>query len=54
MKKILLIILSITIFSCSSNRNTINKTKQKVQRMTNPSPQYAFINNQIIIFENVF
>jgi hypothetical protein len=54
MKKLVLLILSITIFSCSNNKHTINKTRQKAERMTSFRPQYAFINNQIVIFENKF
>ena len=36
---------------CSSTRYR-NKTKEKTQRVTTNKPQYAFYNNQIVIFEN--
>ncbi len=36
---------------CSSTHYR-NKTKEKTQRVTTNKPQYAFHNNQIIIFEN--
>jgi hypothetical protein len=37
---------------CSSAKPTTNKSKNKVTKMTSGSPQYAFSNNQIVIFEN--
>jgi hypothetical protein len=53
MKKILVMaILSGTLSGCSSSKSTRNKTREKAQKMTTPYPQYAIINNQIIIFEN--
>jgi len=36
---------------CSSTHYR-NKIKEKTQRVTTNKPQYAFHNNQIIIFEN--
>lgn len=31
---------------------TLNKTRQKVERMTNPDRQFIVINNELIMFEN--
>ena len=31
---------------------TLNKTRQKVERMTNPNRQFLVVNNEIIMFEN--
>ena len=36
---------------CSSTHYR-NKTKEKARKITTSKPQYAFYNNQIIIFEN--
>jgi uncharacterized protein YcfL len=53
MKQTLLAILTISLcIGCSSAKPSISKTKQKVARMTTNKPQYAIVNNQIIIFEN--
>ena len=41
----------LTCQSCSSTHYR-NKTKEKTQKMANNKPQYAFYNNQIIMFEN--
>ena len=48
----LLFILTVSLMSCSSTKYSYNKTKKKVERMTTPSKQYAFVNNQIVVFEN--
>jgi hypothetical protein len=55
---ILKVVLTIATFAflysmtgCSST-HYLNKTKKKAQRITSNRPQYAFHNNQIIIFEN--
>jgi hypothetical protein len=53
MKKILVLaILSGTLVSCSSAKPTRNRAKERAKRVVTPRPQYAFVNNQIIIFEN--
>jgi len=53
MKKILVMaILSGTLASCSSAKPTRNRAKERSKRMMTPRPQYAIVNNQIIIFEN--
>jgi hypothetical protein len=53
MKKLLaLTIILGTLSSCSSSKPTRSKVRERAERMTNSRPQYAFINNQIIIFEN--
>ena len=53
MKKLLVLtILLGSLSGCSSIKTTRNKTMERAQKMTTPHPQYAFINNQIIIFEN--
>ena len=53
MKKILVMaILSGTLAACSSAKPTRNKASERAKRMMTPRPQYAFVNNQIIIFEN--
>ena len=53
MKKILVMaILSGTLASCSSAKPTRSKAKERAKRMTTPRPQFAIVNNQIIIFEN--
>lgn len=31
---------------------TLNKTRQKVEKMINPNRQFIVVNNEIIIFEN--
>jgi hypothetical protein len=55
---ILKVVLTIATFAflysmtgCSSTHYR-NKVKEKTQRVTTNKPQYAFHNNQIIIFEN--
>jgi len=55
---ILKVVLTIATFAflysmtgCSSTHYR-NKTKEKVQKVTANKPQYAFYNNQIVIFEN--
>jgi len=55
---ILKVVLTVATFAllysmsgCSSTHYR-NKTKNRVTRMTTSKPQYAFYNNQIIIFEN--
>jgi ABC-type Zn uptake system ZnuABC Zn-binding protein ZnuA len=55
---ILKVVLTIATFAflysmtgCSSTHYR-NKTKEKTQKVTTNKPQYAFHNNQIIIFEN--
>ena len=45
-------IIIVSSIGCSSAKPTTNKTKNKVTKMTSGSSQYAFINNEIIIFEN--
>ena len=45
-------IIMLASMSCSSSKHTLNKTKQKSEKMITPSKQYAFINNQILIFQN--
>ena len=45
-------IIVVCSVGCSSAKPTTNKTKNKVAKMTSGSSQYAFINNEIIIFEN--
>lgn len=45
-------IIMLASMSCSSSRHTLNKTKQKTDKMVTPHKQYAFVNNQIIMFEN--
>jgi hypothetical protein len=53
MKKILVMaILSGTLTSCSSSKPTRSKAKERAKKVMTPRPQYAFVNNQIIIFEN--
>jgi hypothetical protein len=53
MKKILVLaILSGTLASCSSAKPTRNKAKERAKRVMTPRPQFAIVNNQIIIFEN--
>jgi len=53
MKKLLVLTLLLgTLASCSSAKPTRNKAKERSKRMMTPRPQYAFVNNQIIIFEN--
>jgi PBP1b-binding outer membrane lipoprotein LpoB len=49
---LLLLLLAVAMSSCSTTKYSYNKTQKRVERMTTPSKQYAFINNQIIIFEN--
>jgi hypothetical protein len=55
---ILKVVLTIATFAflysmtgCSSTHYR-NKTKEKTRKITSNRPQYAFHNNQIIIFEN--
>ena len=55
---ILKVVLTVATFAllysmsgCSSTHYR-NKTKEKTKKMTTSKPQYAFYNNQIIIFEN--
>ena len=55
---ILKVVLTVATFAllysmsgCSSTHYR-NKTKEKTKKMTSRKPQYAFYNNQIIIFEN--
>jgi hypothetical protein len=51
--KTLLAILTISLcIGCSSAKPTTNKVQQKATKMTTNKPQYAIVNNQIIIFEN--
>ena len=45
-------LLMIASMSCSSSKFGTNKSKVRVEKISNPKPQYAIINNQIIIFEN--
>jgi predicted component of type VI protein secretion system len=53
MKKLLVLtILLGTLSGCSSSKPTRNKASERAKRMMTPRPQYAFVNNQIIIFEN--
>jgi len=42
------------LYSMTGCSSTIyrNRAKEKTQRVTSNKPQYAFHNNQIIIFEN--
>lgn len=47
-----LFVVMLFSMSCSSNKFGTNKARIRVERMVNPKPQYAFYNNQIIIFEN--
>ena len=55
---ILKVVLTIATFAflysmsgCSSTHYR-NKVKEKTRKITSNRPQYAFVNNQIIIFEN--
>jgi hypothetical protein len=53
MKKILVMaILSGTLAACSTVKPTRNRAKERAKKVMKPRPQYAFVNNQIIIFEN--
>jgi hypothetical protein len=64
MYAMLLFILVVCMSSCSVMKTshrpckplnkalTLNKTRQKVERMTNPDRQFIVINNELIMFEN--
>ena len=45
-------LIIIACMSCSSSKFGTNKSKVRVEKMVDHKPQYAIINNQIIIFEN--
>ena len=45
-------LIIIACMSCSSSKFGTNKSKVRVEKMVDHKPQYAFYNNQIIIFEN--
>ena len=47
-----LFMLALTSCKASNKGVTLNKTRQKVERMTNPNRQFIVVNNQIIMFEN--
>jgi hypothetical protein len=49
---IIAFLLIIACMSCSSCKYGTNRSKVRVEKLVNPKPQYAFHNNQIIIFEN--
>ena len=47
-----LFMLALTSCSASNKGVTLNKTRQKVETMTNPNRQFIVVNNQLIMFEN--
>ena len=47
-----LFMLALTSCSASNKALTLNKTRQKVETMTNPNRQFIVVNNQLIMFEN--
>jgi hypothetical protein len=49
---IVTLVLILACTSCSSCKFGTNRSKVRVEKLVNPKPQYAVINNQIIIFEN--
>lgn len=49
---IMMFLIIITMSSCSTTKYSYSKTRQKVERMTNPHRQFIVVNNQIIMFEN--
>jgi hypothetical protein len=56
MKKVSLIIVALTLFGCSATNNIAMKSKtQKYleRKIDSTQRQFAIVNNQIIIFENI-
>jgi hypothetical protein len=56
MKKVSLIIVALTLISCSATHNIAKKSKtQKYleRKIENNRRQFAIVNNQIIMFENI-
>ena len=54
LKVVLTIATFAFLYSMTGCSSTIyrNKIKEKAQKVTTNKPQYAFYNNQIVIFEN--
>jgi hypothetical protein len=56
MKKISLVIVALTLIGCSATHNIAKKSKtQKYleRKIENNHRQFAIVNNQIIMFENI-
>lgn len=50
---IMMFLVIVMLSGCASNQYSHSKARKRADKMTNPQQrQYAFVNNQIIIFEN--